>query len=94
MTPGSPTVKPATLARGLRDEPTRTLLGLPVRDGLLVLVVVLTIAFTIVAFAATTLGATDRHSTLDYPATSQPAGELAVEEPPHSSLTDLWRPQP
>lgn len=37
----------------------RTLLGLPVRDALLVLVVAATIAFTIVAFAARTLGAPD-----------------------------------
>jgi len=44
--------------RPLRGE-ARTWLGLPLFDALLVLLVAVTIAFTIVAFAAKTLGASD-----------------------------------
>lgn len=58
-----PTPTSATRPRSPpRDRHEHTLLGLPRRDALLVVVVVLTLVTTIVAFAATTLGATDRRS--------------------------------
>lgn len=85
-----------------RDGLERTLLGLPRREALLVVVVVLTLVSTIVAFAATTLGATDRRSPgADYTViapTADDLGDAALLPPlPYntpSEPSEPWRTRP